>query len=173
MGGRCGEVEVVVMERERDVRGRGRGEIEMAVPVASTHDTTAGSAGSGGQQNACARRAEAAGVLVPRDLVVIVRGRSEIEMAVPVEITHGNTRSTNGIDGHHNLCPKSSRAVSVGVLVPRDLVAIPRVRGRGEIEIAIPVKITHGHTLGRTGSGGHHNLFAKQGPTGHRIVAGS
>ena len=90
-------------------------------------------------------------------------------MAVPVEITYGNTVSTTGIGGHHNLCPKSTQAV--GVLVPRDLAVA--ARGRGEIETAVPVKITHGNTESTFGSGGHHDLLTKQCPTCCRIDTGN
>ena len=76
---------------------------------------------------AASGRAAVAQVLVPRDLVVILRGRGEIEMTVPVEITHGHTGSITGSGGHHHLCPKSTQAV--GVLVPRDLVVNARARG--------------------------------------------
>ena len=118
---------------------------------------------------AAAGWAAVAQVLVPRDLVVLVRarGRGEIEMAVPVEITHGNTVSTTGSGGHHDLCPKSTQAV--GVLVPRDLVVT--LRGRGEIEMPVPVEITHDNTTSITDRSGHDHLLAKQGPTGDRVVA--
>jgi hypothetical protein len=138
----------------------------MAVPVEITHDYKVNIIDIGGHHNLWTKRTQAVGVLVPRNLLAIgrpksARCRGEIEMAIPVEITHGNIASTTGIGRHHNLSPKSTQAVSV--LVPRDLVVVDR--GRGEIEMAVPVEITHSNTVSILGSGGHHNLLTKQCPT--------
>ena len=83
-----------------------------------------------------------------------------------VRVRTRRTKRTNGAVG----CAASGRAAVAQILVPRDLVVLPR--GRGEIEMAVPVEITHGHTVSMIGSGGHHHLFTKKGPTGHRVVAG-
>ena len=74
------------------------------------------------------------------------------------------TKRTNGAVG----CAAAGWAAVAHVFVPRDLVVT--LRGRGEIEMAIPVEITHGNTVSIIGIGGHHNLFTKQGPTGHRVA---
>ena len=83
-----------------------------------------------------------------------------------VRVRTRRTKRTNGAVG----CAAAGWAAVAQVLVPRDLVVV--ARGRGEIEMAVPVEITHGNTSSPFGGGGHHDLLAKQGPTGHRVVAG-
>src|SRR5262245_9714647 len=125
------------------VMARGGGGLAVAVPVDIRRVHPSGAGGGRGDHLLRAEGSGAVQVRVPGDLVVGLRRRQRIDVAVPVDVGGEHRQDEVGRGGNRQLLEEPRAAVDRPILVPGDLVVVEV--GRQDVHVPVAVEIGRGH----------------------------